>query len=144
MCAVLLNQEFNTESFRAASVIPMFAAVQVDASSVFGIIPANNAASVGVIPVFGLAKATYASVGVSADIQTGGWGKALAAASLGIGAFVGVGIGTSSLVPIGASGVASALGAAGVQYARFAVGQALENAAAGQIFTVKIAPRQVI
>lgn len=139
--AVQLNQEFNTESFRNSSVINQFAAVVLDTGGVFSVLPASGA-SAGVARVIGLAKASGASIGISLDIQTGGWGKALAAASLGIGAFVGAGIGTTSLVPISASGVASALGV--TQYPAFAVGQALENAAAGAIFTVKIAPRQVV
>lgn len=141
--AVQLNQEYNTETFKNSSVINQFAAVVLDTAGTFAVLPASSA-SAGVARVIGLAKASMASVGISADIQTGGWGKALAAASLGIGAYVGVGIGTTSLVPIAASGVASAVGAAGIQYPQFAVGQALENASAGTIFTVKIAPRQVV
>lgn len=141
--AVLLNQEYHTESFRNASVINQFAAVILDTGSAFSVLPASSA-SAGVAQAIGLAKASGASVGISLDIQTGGWGKALAGASLGRGAFVGVGIGTTSLVPISASGIASALSAAGVQYPQFAVGVALENASAGAIFTVKIAPRQVV
>lgn len=138
-----LNQEFNTETFKNSSVINQFAAVVLDTAGVFAVLPASGA-SAGVARVIGLTKASGASVGLSLDIQTGGWGKAIAGASLGIGAFVGAGIGTTSLVPIAASGVASGVAAAGIQYPAFAVGQALENAAAGAIFTVKIAPRQVV
>lgn len=141
--AFQLNQEFHLETFKAASVINAYAAVQLDTGVAYQVLPASGASN-GVAPVYGLAQASAASVGLNVSVQTGGWGKAIAAASLGRGAFVAVGIGTTSLVPVAASGVASALGAAGVQYPVQAVGIALEPASAGTIFTVKIAPRQVV
>lgn len=137
--ALQWNQEFNTETFRAASVFPQFIAVQLDTTG-FSVVAASSA-SAGVAPAIGLSKATMASTGISADIQTGGWGKAIAGASLGIGAIVGVGNGGSgTLVPIKQLGTASANAA----QPQFAVGTALEAASAGSIFTVKIAPRQVV
>lgn len=141
--ALQWNQEFNTETYKNSSVISQFAAVQLDTAVSFAVLPASGA-SAGVAPAIGLTKATLASVGISGDIQTGGWGKAIAGASLGRGAYVACGIGTTSLVPVAASGVASALAAAGVQYPVQALGISLEAAAAGSIFTVKIAPRQVV
>lgn len=138
--AVQLNQDFNTESFRNSSVIPQFVAVQLDTAAIMSIVLASSA-SAGVAPVIGLSKATGASVGISLDIQTGGWGKAIAGASLGRGAWVGVGNGGSStLVPINSLGTASP----GAAQPQWAVGYSLEPAAAGVIFTVKIAPRQVV
>lgn len=138
--ALQWNQEFNTETFKNSSVIPQFVAVQLDTSGTFAVVCASSA-SAGVAPVIGLSKATGASVGISLDIQTGGWGKAIAGASLGKGAWVGVGNGGSStLVPINSLGTASA----GAAQPAWAVGYALEAASAGVIFTVKIAPRQVV
>lgn len=137
--AFQLNQEFNTESFRAASVINMFAAVQLETGTAYSVVPASSA-SAGVAPIYGLAIATAPSTGQNISVQTGGWGKAMAGASLGRGAIVGVGIGTTSLVPLGGLGTASAA----AQQPQFAVGIALEPASAGVIFTVKIAPRQVV
>lgn len=137
--AFQLNQEFHTESFRAASAIPAYAAVQLDPATPYSVLPASSASG-GVAPIYGLAVASAASVGVNVPVQTGGWGKAIAAASLGRGALVGVGVGTTSLIPLGGLGTASAAAA----QPQTAVGIALEPASAGVIFTVKIAPRQVV
>lgn len=133
-----LYQQVNTESFRNSSALPYGAAVQLDTAVQFSILPAS-AASVGFAQTYGLLQATAATIGLSCPVQTGGWGAGVAAASLGIGAQVGPGIGTTGLVPVGASGVAvsSAL-------IKWRVGVALENAAAGQLFTVKIAPGEVV
>lgn len=137
--AFQLNQEFHTETFRAASVINAYAAVQLDLSTAYSVLPASGASN-GVSPVYGLVQASAASVGLNVTVQTGGWGKAIAGASLGRGALVGVGIGTTSLVPLGGLGTASANPA----QPQTSVGIALEPASAGTIFTVKIAPRQVV
>lgn len=132
------NTENNTETFKAASVINAFAAVQLSASTAFSVLPASGA-SAGVAAVYGLAMASAPSVGLNVTVQTGGLGKALAGASLGPGALVGAGIGTTSLVPLGASGVAG-----GSQAIQNLIGTALEGAAAGSIFTVSIRPRQAV
>jgi hypothetical protein len=63
----------------------------------------------------------------------------VAGASLGIGALVCAAAATFGLVPVGASGVAAASGVI-----KYAVGVALENAAAGSIFSVRIQPQQVV
>jgi len=134
-----LNANFNTESFKAASVINFGAAVQLNSAVAFSVVPAS-AASNGLSIAYGIAKATAASVGVNVPVQTGGWSKAIAGASLGIGAYVGVGVGTSYLVPIGASGVAAASG-----NIKYAVGISLEAAAAGSLFTVRLgSPVEVV
>lgn len=130
------NLHGHVESYKAASAINAYAAVQLDTTA-FQVLPASGASN-GVAPAYGLAMATAASF-TNVPVQVGGWGKAIAAASLGVGCFVGAGIGTTSLVPIAASGVASALGA--VQYPKYVLGVALEAAAAGAIFTVAIRPQ---
>jgi hypothetical protein len=132
-----LNQTFNTESFKAASNISFGGAVQLSASTAFQILPAS-AASNGGAPVYGIALASAGSVGMNVPVQTGGWAKAFAGASLGIGAYVGVGIGTSSLVPVMPSQASVGLGS------KFVIGTALEAATAGALFTVAIHPIQVI
>jgi hypothetical protein len=133
-----LNKQFNTESFRAASVIGFGMAVQLNTGSAFSVVPASGA-SLGIAPVYGIAAATCASVGISFPVQTGGWAKAIAGASLGIGAYVGAGIGTSALVPVGASGALAAS-----SLLKFAIGVSLEAAAAGALFTVSIKPIEVV
>jgi hypothetical protein len=130
------NENFNTESFRAASNIQFGAGVMLDTTNAFRVVPAS-AASAGIAAVYGVAKATAASVGISLPVQTGGWAHALAGASLGIGAYVGLGIGTSSFVPFTPSGAIAS-------YPKFVLGIALENASAGSLFTVKINPGLVM
>lgn len=138
--SVTLNEAFNTETFKAASSIPFGAAVQLT-STAFQVVGAS-AAVAAQAQVYGLTQATAASPGVNVAVQTGGWAKAIAGASLGIGGWVGAGVGTTSLVPVMPSGVAS--GPSAAQPVRYVVGIALEAAAAGAIFTVSIHPGEVI
>lgn len=91
--------------------------------------------------VFGLTIATSASAGSDCAVVVSGVAKALAMASLGAGGIVGVGSPNGQLGPVNASGVASSLG--NVQLPRWAVGRALENAVAGQIFAVLIKPGEI-
>lgn len=133
-----LYQQVNTESFRNSSAIGYGCAVQLDTAVAGSILPASGA-SAGFAQVYGLAQASGPSIGVAIPVQTGGWGVGVAGASIGIGARVGAGIGTTSLVPVSASGPAVSS-----SFMKFAVGIALENAAAGQLFTVAIRPHEVV
>lgn len=91
--------------------------------------------------VIGITVATSPSALSDCAVVYQGIAKAIAMASLGAGAIVAVGSANGQLGPISASGVASSLG--NVQLPRFAIGRALENAAAGQIFAVAIDRREV-
>lgn len=91
--------------------------------------------------VIGLTISTCPSAGGDCAVLFQGIGKAIALASLGAGAIVAVASANGQLGPIAASGVASALG--NVQLPRFAIGRALENAAAGAIFAVALDRREV-
>lgn len=140
--SVTLNEGFNNETWKAASAIPFGHAVVISPSSSFTVVGASNGVAGGA-QTYGLVyAATAASANVNVTIQTGGWGRAVAAASLGIGAYVGPGVGTGGLVPLAVSGVAS--GAPAAAAARFALGVALEAATAGTTFTVSIRPQEVI
>lgn len=138
--SVTLNEAFNQETFKAASSIPFGAAVQLT-STAFQVVGASNAVA-GAAQVYGLTTASIASPGMNVPVQTGGWAKAIAGASVGIGGFVGAGAGTTSLVPVMPSGVAS--GPSAAQPVRYVLGVALEAAAAGALFTVSIHPGEVI
>jgi hypothetical protein len=139
--SVTLNEGFNSESFKAASALGFGAAVVLNTAVAFSVLPASGG-SAGQAQVYGITQASAPTPGQNVTIQTGGWAKAIAAASLGIGGIVGAGLGTTSLAPVMPSGVAS--GPSAIQPARFAVGIALENAAAGAIFTVSLHPGEVV
>lgn len=135
----LVNEVWNTETFRTASACAAFSPVVLSASQALYVLPANTAASAGQLPAYGLTMASQPTLGYNVAVQTGGIGKAVAAASIGMGGRVGVGIATTGLVPVGASGVAAASG-----FIKYQVGIAMEAAAAGSIFSVKIQPQQVV
>jgi hypothetical protein len=133
--AFTVNEVFNTETFKAASAISGYTAVVLN--SVANTVLVASAGSA--VRTYGLSVGTQPTAGYNVTVQTGGVGKAIAAASLGIGALVTPGAATFGLVPVGASGVAAASGVI-----KYAVGIALEAAAAGSIFSVRIQPQQVI
>jgi hypothetical protein len=108
-------------------------AVQLN-STAFEVLPASGA-SAGVAQVYGITVASQPTAGFNVTVQTGGWAKAIAGSSVGVGALLTAGIGTTALVPFTPAAAASNL--------RYVVGRSLEAAAAGGIFTVKIAPQQV-
>jgi hypothetical protein len=88
---------------------------------------------------FGLSAATVASPGDPLELfQQGDVGKGIAGASLGAGAFVGIGSTNGILAPL------AAIAAGPTQPPRFAVGIALSNAAPGDVFSVYIDPTQVV
>ena len=132
--AKIVNDRY--ETVQAASAIPAFACVTMDTSSPYKVVSASGA-SVANTAIVGLAAATVATVGLHAQVQVDGYAKGLAAASLGAGAFVALGIGTSSLVPLALTPAPSRT------FAQHIVGVAVENAAQGAIFTVKL-ERQVL
>lgn len=93
----------------------------------------------------GMTTATGASPGDPVSIQVDGVVKGIAGASLGAGAFVGVGSTNGILIPVLASGLSTGLGSAlGAQGLRFKVGISLKNAAAGDFFPVLLDPDQVV
>jgi hypothetical protein len=95
------------------------------------------AASVNQEPI-GLAIATVASGGAVEFIGIGGVGKAIAAASTGAGARVGVTATTGLQVgPLAVSGAS-----AGIQ--KWSVGQLLKNAAAGDVVPIYVNPHNVL
>lgn len=135
------NELYHMETFVAASAINFGFPVQQSASQDAAVLPASNA-SFGVAPVYGIAAASAPTAGTNIPIQTGGLGKAFAAASLGPGAFVMANIAASpGFVPVGPSGVASALGV--TQYPRYVAGRSVTGAAAGGIFVIAIRPQEV-
>lgn len=124
------NSNFS-KTYRAASAIGQYQPVAmlgaVSAASALDevVIPAANAQ-----PLLGVARAS-AGVGepVTVDLAPG-FVKMLAAASLGAGAFVGLGGATWGVTPIAAASI-------GVKV----IGQAEQNAAAADVFTVRLAPQ---
>lgn len=118
---------------------PGIAASQITAQQV--VAKAAGSTERGVHPVatsnvepFGVALHTASSVGDPVTIHArDNVVKVRAAASLGAGALIGVAAGTSSLAPIaGASGSVA-----------FAVGRSENAAAAGEIFSLYVNPRQL-
>lgn len=90
------------------------------------------AASVNDYPI-GMVAATGASAGNPIAVITDGICKAIAAASLGAGGEVGVASTNGALGPVaGASG-----------FTKYAVGEAQNNAAAGDTFSVKLRIHQI-
>lgn len=90
--------------------------------------------------VFGMTIATIASPGDEVAVAFGGQVKAVAGASLGAGARVGVGSTNGILIPITPSGAASVA----AYPLRYVVGRAVKNAAAGDIFTIVLQPEQIV
>lgn len=130
---------------KAASAIAQFAPVSF--------LPAGSALSEVVYRTgsliemsIGLAFATVASPGDPVTlIHPGEVGKGIAGASLGAGAPLVVGSTNGILIPQLASGLSTALGSAlGALAARWSVGIAVKNAAAGDIFPVYVKPDQII
>lgn len=124
---------------RAASAISAGAAV----SLVGAVNPASSIDNAYITAtttadISGLCRASVAQ-GKALEIDVEGVGKFRAAASLGAGAQVGPasGVATDALVPM-AMTVGSAV------FGRFKVGQALEAAVAGDIFSVLIKPEQLL
>lgn len=93
----------------------------------------------------GMSIATVASPGDPITVRTGGRAKAIAGASLGAGAPVAVGSTNGILVPLLPSGLSTALGSAvGAAGLRYVVGYAVENAVAGDVFTIRVDPGQIV
>lgn len=86
----------------------------------------------------GMTIATVASPGDSAAVVMTGRAKAIAGASLGEGAFLGVGSVNGILIPLSPSAAAAPTAL------RYVVGKAIVNAAAGDIFTIEVKPEQFI
>lgn len=94
------------------------------------------------VAAFGMTIATVASPGDPVSVVPPGYvTKAIAAASLGAGAVVGVGSTNGHLIPLAASGVASP---ASTGEARYSVGVALYNAVDADVFSVFVDPRQIV
>lgn len=88
--------------------------------------------------VFGMTIATVASPGDEVAVAISGQVKGIAGASLGAGARLAVGSTNGILVPLLASAGAAPTAA------RYIVGRALKNAAAGDVFPVQVQPEQFI
>lgn len=95
---------------------------------------------------FGITSATVATAGDPISYwQRGDVAKCVAGASIGAGALLGIGSTNGILIPLSPSGLSTALGSAiGAQGLRWAVGIALKNAAAADLFPVAINPQQII
>lgn len=96
----------------------------------------------------GITQATGATPGVSVAVyEAPGVAKAIAAASLGVGAEVSLAsLGVASAAQGNSLATTTLLGPASVGAsgaAEWAVGIALTNALAGEVFSVKLEPRQV-
>lgn len=91
---------------------------------------------------FGILAATVATAGDPVTYwQRGDVGKAIAGASLGAGALVGVGSNNGLLVPYAAAGGPAS---ANLVVLKWQVGVALKNAAAGDVFPVAINPALIL
>lgn len=86
----------------------------------------------------GMTIATGASPGDPLTLVVSGQAKAVAGASLGAGALVGVGSTNGILIPQAPSAVATAMAL------RTVVGRALVNAAAGDVFAIQVKPEQIV
>lgn len=91
--------------------------------------------------VLGVTIATVASPGDPVSVVSKGFAKGIAGASLGAGARVGVGSTNGILIPLAATGGAAS---ANLVTLRYAVGKAVDGAAAGDVFTVRIDPTQIV
>lgn len=126
--------------------LAFIAASAVNAGQPVALVGAVNAASaqdLKVIPAascnidaIGIARATQATVGLPVKVVVRGVTKALAGASIGMGARVIVGS-TNGVVAVGTlNAVASNV--------RFQIGRALVNAASGDLFSVWLQPDQIV
>ncbi len=86
----------------------------------------------------GMTIATVASPGEPVELVVSGQAKAIAGASLGAGALVGVGSTNGVLIPQTPSVLATAMAL------RTIVGRALANAVAGDVFTIQVKPEQIV
>lgn len=90
-------------------------------------------------PLIGMSAATVVTAGDAIELfQRGDVGKGIAGASIGAGAFVGVGSSNGVLAPI----LPVDAGPSGLP--RFALGICLSNAAAGDFISIEINPGQII
>lgn len=121
-----------------ASAMGAFLPVKHSASTSRGGVPAASLNDL----VIGFTRATVGTYGLAEPVQTGGVVKAVAAASLGPGAIVGIGSSNGRLIPLAASGVAS--GAPAAAAPRYRVGVAEDGAADGDIFPVLLDIAQII
>lgn len=134
------EKSWHAKTYRAASVInagqpvAMLGALTPASALDETIVPAGSVN----VAVLGVARATVATVGMPVDVDLGGYVKAIAGASLGAGAYVGVGCVNGILVPMAASFAATQMAL------RYVVGVAEVNAVAADIFTVRLAPAQII
>ena len=117
----------NALPFTAASALTPRAPVRLSASVARAVIPAatNN------VEIQGFIGAASAGVGVGVTVYgQDSIVEAIAVASIGPGAAVGIGSTNGALGPVAA--------ASGV--ARYAVGRSIEGAAAGEIFSLYVSP----
>lgn len=89
----------------------------------------------------GFTIATVGTYGQEVSVQYSGVVKAVAGASLGAGALLGVGSTNGILIPMTPSNIASAANGTGV---RWSAAVALKNAAAGDIMPVLVKADQII
>lgn len=128
----------------AASAVPQYVAV----TAVVGTGAGDNAYCVAAscnVDVLGLSIATVPTYGYEGAVVVGGITKGWVIASAGAGARMMVGSTNGGLIPITASGLATALGSAlGAQGLRFAVGILQEARAAGEYGSIHLDPRQIV
>lgn len=126
-----------TLPFKAASGIAMFVPV---AFLISGSALSETVMRAGSVndDVFGMTIATIASPGDEVAVAVYGEVKGIAGASLGAGARVGVGSTNGILIPLAASAGAAPTAA------RYVVGRAVKNAAAGDTFPVLLGCEQFI
>lgn len=95
--------------------------------------------------IIGLTIATAATYNDPVAVVTRGRAKAIAAASVGAGARVGIASANGALGPLTPSGVSTALGSAlGGAGVRFQVGRSLKAYASGDVMTVLLDPAQIV
>lgn len=129
--------------FKCASAIPPRTVVALDKTA-NQVIPYTNASQ----RPYGISQATGATVGAGIAVyESPGVAKAVAAASLGMGAEVSLAsLGVASAAQSNSLATITLLGPAAVAASgtvQWAVGVALTPALAGEIFSVKLEPRQV-
>lgn len=123
--------------FVAASQLKFGVAVKADTTVAEQVLPAASTND----EIVGITIATVPTYGAPVAIVRSGVAKAIAAASTGHMARVGVASTDGSFGPISAS----AAGASGVAIAlRYSMGWALKAAAAGEVFPVLLDPRQIV
>lgn len=129
---------------KIASVTPPYSIVTLDPGKVDQVVLLTNASQ----RPYGQITATGATAGAGVTVyENPSYVKAIAAASLGAGAEVSLAsIGVASAVQSNSLATTTLLGPASVGAsgaAEWAVGVAQTNAVGGEIFTVKLEPRQV-